>query len=111
MSSGSNPAEVFGIIFGIILELVILYFIWVWPILRGVRLAKEKGISPHWMWFGIHPILGWIACIVLLCITPRIRCPNCGGFVTVNFRICPYCHAGLDLQPNRTCCPTQPPSP
>jgi hypothetical protein len=47
------------------------------------------------MLFGIHPIFGWIACIVLLCITPRIQCPNCGGFVTVNYRICPFCRTGL----------------
>ena len=83
------------------LSVVFLGVGWVLPIALGIQAAKQKNYSPHWMWFGIHPILGWIACIVLLCITPRIQCPNCGGFVTVNFRICPYCHAGLDLQSNR----------
>ena len=71
---------------------------WALPIILGVHAAKQKNYSPYWMWFGIHPILGWVACIVLLCATPRIRCNNCGGFVTVNFRLCPYCHAGLETK-------------
>jgi hypothetical protein len=72
---------------------------WVIPITLGVRAAQRKNYSPLWMLFGIHPIFGWVTCIVLLCITPRIRCPNCGGFVTVNYRICPFCHAGLTQPP------------
>jgi hypothetical protein len=93
-----------------VLVAVVVVVGWVLPITLGVHAARRKNYSPHWMWFGIHPIFGWVACIVLLCLTPRIQCTNCGGFVTVNFRICPYCHAGLDLQPNRTCRPVQPPS-
>ena len=49
---------------------------WVLPITLGIWAARRKNCSPRWMWFGVHPIFGWIACIVLLCITPRIRCPN-----------------------------------
>jgi len=97
-----------------ILILVLPFYVgigWVLPIILGIQTARQKGYSPHWMWFGIHPAFAWFACILLLCTTPRIQCPNCGGFVTVNFRICPYCHAGLDLQPRRACCPTPPPSP
>ena len=89
---------------------VVVFVGWVLPITLGVHAARRKNYSPHWMWFGVHPILGWITCIVLLCLTPRVQCVNCGGFVTVNFRICPYCHAGLAAQPNRGFPPVQPPS-
>jgi hypothetical protein len=73
--------------------------VWVLPIVVGIKAAKEKNYSPLWMWFAIFgPILAWVVCIVMLCMRPRTQCPHCGGFVTVNFRICPYCHAGLDAQ-------------
>ena len=103
--------SVLGLFLFIMLATVAVIVGWVLPIMLGVRAARRKNYSAHWMWFGVHPLFGWIACIVLLCITPRIQCPHCGGFVTVNFRICPYCHAGLDLQSSGACRPTQPPSP
>ncbi len=84
---------------------------WVLPIVLGIWAAKRKNFSPHWMWFGIHPMMGWMACIFFLCATPRVRCPNCGGFPWAYFRICPYCHAGLDFQSDRAGPPTPPPSP
>ncbi len=31
----------------------------------GLRAAKAKGRSPHWMWLGIHPVSGWIAFVWL----------------------------------------------
>jgi hypothetical protein len=31
---------------------------WLLPILLGVRTARQKGRSPHWMWFGLHPFAG-----------------------------------------------------
>jgi hypothetical protein len=71
---------------------------WILPICLGVSAAKRKNISALWMLFGIHPIFGWIACIILLCITPRVQCPNCGGFTWAHFRICPYCHATIHSQ-------------
>jgi hypothetical protein len=73
---------------------------WVVPITLGVRAANRKNYSPLWMLFGIHPLFGWIACVVLLCITPRIQCPNCGGFVTANYRICPFCRFGFTNPPS-----------
>ena len=38
---------------------------WIWPIFLGIKAAKEKGRSPHWMWFGLNPLGGWIALAVL----------------------------------------------
>ena len=64
---------------------------WVVPVYFGVKTAKSKGYSPHWMWFGIYPISGWITWIILACLSKRHQCPNCGGFLGSQFRICPYC--------------------
>ena len=68
---------------------------WVLPITLGVHQARKKNYPALWMLFGIHPLGGWIAFIVLACLPPRIQCPACGGFVQVHFRICPFCHANL----------------
>jgi hypothetical protein len=71
--------------------------LWIAPVLFGIRLAQRKGYSPHWMWFGLHPIGAWVAFIVIACLEKRIQCSNCGGFVGSNFRICPYCHEALHM--------------
>ena len=38
-----------------------LAIFWVLPIVLGLVWAKRNKISPHWMWFGIHPVGGWLA--------------------------------------------------
>ena len=35
------------------------------PVVLGIKAAKRKGVSPHWMWFGVHPLGGWIAYLVI----------------------------------------------
>jgi len=37
------------------------------PIVLGIKEARRKGISPHWMWFGllVIPIGGWITYLVI----------------------------------------------
>jgi hypothetical protein len=99
-------SPIHGLIF-----LVMVPVLWVLPIALGIWAARRKNFSPHWMWLGIHPIGGWAACIFLLCVSPRVECPNCGGFPWAYFRICPYCHAGLDFQSDRAGPSTPPPSP
>jgi hypothetical protein len=47
--------------------LTLLYPIAVFPVLHGIDVATRSGYSPSWMWFGLHPMLGWIAYAVLLC--------------------------------------------
>ncbi|MCJ7588748.1 MAG: hypothetical protein MUQ00_12730 [Candidatus Aminicenantes bacterium] len=44
-----------------LLASVIVLLIWLLPVLLGVQAAKAKGRSPHWMWFGLFPLTGWIA--------------------------------------------------
>jgi hypothetical protein len=42
-----------------------LPIVWILPIVLGIRAARRKGISPHWMWFGVHPLGGWLAFLIL----------------------------------------------
>jgi hypothetical protein len=35
------------------------------PVILGIKAAKRKGVSPHWMWFGLHPVGGWIAYLII----------------------------------------------
>ncbi len=78
-------------VIGILLSLAIIAVAWVIPITVGIRNFRRKGYSPHWMWFGIHPLFGYIAMIVSLSIAPQKQCGNCGGYSKDNFRLCPYC--------------------
>ncbi|MBL0314116.1 MAG: hypothetical protein IPP78_15750 [Holophagaceae bacterium] len=54
----------------ITLLIVFIGGLWIWPIFLGIKAAKEKHRSPHWMWFGIHPIGGWIALAILRSVKP-----------------------------------------
>jgi hypothetical protein len=89
-----------GVIFIVLMALVgaamAIALLWVLPITLGIHQARKKNYSPLWMLFGIHPLGGWIAFIVLACLPPRVQCRNCGGFVAINFRVCPFCRADLD---------------
>jgi hypothetical protein len=46
---------------------------WVTPVALGVKSAKHKGISPHWMWFGIYPITAWIAFLLIRFVFPLAK--------------------------------------
>jgi hypothetical protein len=63
-----NVLEIIGGVVGFIIAIGLL---WVLPIMLGVRAAREKNRSPHWMWFGIHPVTGLIAYLVLRFSKPR----------------------------------------
>lgn len=70
--------------------------IWITPIVVGVKSAKSKGLSPHWMWFGVHPLGGWIAYIVVACRRGRdAMCTSCGHTWALSFGFCPTCGAQL----------------
>ena len=46
-------------------EVVAIVFVglvlWLLPVIFGLRAARSKGRSPHWMWLGLHPLTGWVA--------------------------------------------------
>ncbi len=64
---------------------------WVLCVVFGIILAKRKNRSPHWMWFGLHPLGALIVWIVMLCVGPLKRCPDCRKKVEEVARVCPYC--------------------
>jgi hypothetical protein len=94
MQEESIQSNVLALIIVLVVILAVLS-LWITPVVLGVRFAKKKGYSPHWMWFGLHPVGAWVVFIVMVCLEKRIQCPNCGGFIGANFRICPYCQATL----------------
>lgn len=39
--------------------------LWIYSTIGGIKAARQKGISPHWMWFAIHPLTGLIAFAII----------------------------------------------
>jgi hypothetical protein len=74
---------------------LLVVVMWITPIVLGIKTAKAKGYSPHWMWFGLHPAGGWIALIMLWHLDQRPQCPTCGQFVSSSYITCPFCKASL----------------
>ena len=99
--TGEDIAGLLGGLLGLILAVVLLYFIWLFPVRRGVRVAKDKGISPHWMWFGLHPLGAWIAFLILRYGVKREPCVACGHPINPRAPFCVVCghHVGHPLSP------------
>jgi len=72
---------------------VVVTLFWVLPITLGLWLAGKRNYSRLWMLFGIHPLGGWIACLVLALSKGKVECGKCGAYVKRNFRQCPQCHS------------------
>jgi len=84
--------------------LVALIFLAVYTglIVLGVRLAKSKKRSPHWMWFALHPIGLLVVLIVMACLQPLKECPQCAQKMKPHARLCAFCgyrFTGNDPQP------------
>ncbi len=73
-----------------LVSLVILA-VYVGLIVLGVRLARSKNRSPHWMWFAVHPIGLVVVLIVMACLSPLKRCPQCARTVHREARLCSFC--------------------
>jgi len=71
--------------------LLIALGIWASLIVFGVKTAKKKNRSPHWMWFGIHPVGAVVVFIVMMCLDPLKVCPQCARPSPPGARVCPYC--------------------
>jgi hypothetical protein len=81
---------------------------WVLPIKLGLKAARRNGYSPMWMLFGIHPLGGWIAYILLAHPNPRFPCPHCKEFMRSDATVCPHCRREV-AQPQADQAP-QPPA-
>jgi hypothetical protein len=75
-----------------IIWLLLIIAIWIVPIPLGIKKAKQKELSPHWMWFGIFPIYGWLV-FLILCLVPKTkRCKNCGEKNKLYAKTCQRCN-------------------
>jgi hypothetical protein len=79
----------------VVLIVILTLLAWVAILVGGVKVAKRKNRSPHWMWFGIHPLSGLVALVVLLLVKPLSRCPRCGGRLPAQAALCPTCEHDL----------------
>jgi hypothetical protein len=86
------------VMFGILGALVFITLGWVLPIWLGLRAARRNNRSGLWMWFGVHPIGGWITFAVLASLPPLKMCPQCGEKAKAHAKICPYCMSRFDDQ-------------
>jgi len=82
-----------------------LAIFWMLPIVLGLVWAKRNKISPHWMWFGIHPVGGWLAFAIIRWggridkvgdvavkwVAGKVACPSCGEFNPMNNAFCAQC--------------------
>jgi hypothetical protein len=87
-------AVALGLVLLVVIPVLIVLF-WVLPISMGVCIARRRKLSPLWMLFGIPPMAGWIACLVLALSKGKIECGKCGGYVKPNFRQCPFCEQAI----------------
>ena len=78
-------------VFNLLVGSVALWYLWVWPIRRGLAIAREKNRSPHWLWFGLHPFGAWIAYAILRSAKALRQCPDCAETIQADASICRHC--------------------
>src|SRR6478735_8877709 len=82
--------DLIGLIVALVIFVVFLA-VYIGLIVLGVTIAKRKNRSPHWMWFAIHPLGLLITLIVMACLPPLKRCPNCTQATQQHARLCGIC--------------------
>ena len=90
----SEQAAVVALSMGIGIVAIVL---WVYLIVGGVRAARERNRSPHWRWFGIHPLGALITFFVMRNLAPLKECAQCAQKAKMYARVCAYC--GQDFPP------------
>ena len=85
-----KPEDAVGLVFGLVIMVAVLA-IYIGLIILGVKIAKSKNRSPHWMWFAVHPLGLIITLIVMACLSPLKRCPNCAQTTQQHARLCGFC--------------------
>lgn len=82
--------EAAGLVIVLVIMLLVLT-VYIGLIVLGVKMAIRKNRSPHWMWFGIHPVGLLITLIVMACLSPLKRCPQCGQTTQQHAHLCGFC--------------------
>ena len=70
---------------------VLVLAVYIGLIVLGVTIAKRKNRSPHWMWFAVHPMGLLITLIVMACLSPLKRCPQCMQTTQLHAMMCGIC--------------------
>ena len=99
--------EVIALIVALVISVVALA-VYIGLIVLGVNMAKRKNRSPHWFWFAIHPVGLLVTLIVMACLSPLQRCPNCQNSSDAHARLCGFC--GFDFATQGYFVPQQPPA-
>lgn len=82
--------DLMGLVIGLVIMAVVLT-VYIGLIVLGVTMAKRKNRSPHWMWFAVHPLGLVITLIVMACLSPLKRCPQCLQTTQMQARLCGVC--------------------
>lgn len=89
--------EVIGMVVALVIFVVVLA-VYIGLIVLGVTIAKRKNRSPHWMWFSVHPLGLIITLIVMACLSPLKRCPQCSQTTQQYARLCGFCGYNYEAQ-------------
>lgn len=81
-----NVEDAGGVV--VVFAAVIIY---VGLIVLGIKIARSKNRSAHWMWFAIHPVGLITVLIVMACLRPLKECPQCAEKLKSHARVCSYC--------------------
>ena len=100
-----NAEDLIPLIVMLVIGVVVLT-VYISLVVLGVNIAKRKNRSPHWMWFAVHPMGLLITLIVMACLPPLKRCPNCGQSSNQHARLCGFC--GYDYAMGAGYIPPQP---
>jgi hypothetical protein len=84
------------VLLAILVSLVVITLFWVLPIWLGLRAARRNNRSGLWMWFGVHPLGGWITYAVLASLPALKVCRQCAEKAKAHARICPLCLTSFD---------------
>ena len=82
--------EIISLVIALVVVVLVLA-VYIGLIVLGVTMAKRKNRSPHWFWFAIHPMGLIITLIVMACLSPLMRCPQCAQTTQPHARLCPFC--------------------
>jgi hypothetical protein len=74
-----------------------IILLWALPIFLGIRAAKRKNRSAHWLWFGVHPAGALITWLVIELSSALKICSNCRGKTSASSNFCPHCSQPLEL--------------
>jgi len=83
-------AEALARLFSILIVGVLGYWM---PIRLGLREARARGVSPHWLWFGIYPFVAWAVWAIVRRRPMLKACPSCGHRIGAGDRFCPGCRS------------------